>query len=201
MKYFKNTKPGYYLYQALAATSAAPTYFPSLMLKNHEHDNREEELRDGGIGMNDPSFSALTEMNLLRKSGHIDKNKKYNLLIRIDTASIGHLPRKRGPNSIFGTIPHLTKMFMGIAESIVDENVITLMDDDKTLVFNLSVPLIDASMEIDNCSEKNIKALIKDAQKYIKKHEMAFNMLKMFLGLSSENPQRQKLLKQITASV
>lgn len=185
MKYFKNNKPGYYLYQVLAATSAAPTYFPPLILKNYERDNREEELRDGGVGMNDPSFFALTEMNLLRKSKQISESKKYNLLIRVDTVSIGHLPRKRGPNSIFGTIPHLTKMFMGVAESIVDENVITLMDDNKTLVFNLSVPLIDASMEMDNCCEKNVKTLIKDTEKYINKHNTAIDTLKMFLNTSN----------------
>jgi patatin-like phospholipase/acyl hydrolase len=183
MKYFKNNKPGYYLHQVLTATSAAPTYFPPLILKNNERNDQEEELRDGGVGMNDPSFYALTEMNLLRKSKEIDKGKKYNLLIRIDTVSIGHLPRKRGPNSILGTIPHLTKMFMGVAESIVDENVITLMDDNRTLVFNLNIPLIEASMEMDNCSEKNIKNLIKDTQKYINKHKLAINILKMFLEI------------------
>ena len=183
MKYFKNSRPNYFLYQVLTATSAAPTYFPSLILKNNEKHNREEELRDGGIGINDPSFSALTEMNLLRQSGDISSNKKYNFLLRIGTVSIGHLPRKRGPSSIISTIPHLTQMFMGVAESIVSENIISLMADNKTLVFNIDIPLHNASIEMDNTDKKNIHALHQDTEDYINKNKNAINFLKIFLEL------------------
>lgn len=176
MKYFKNSRPGYYMYQVLAATSAAPTYFPSLMLENHERNGRIEELLDGGVGANDPSFATLTEMNLLRRSGKIDPKKEYNLLLRIGTINKHEIPRGKAPTSIFGTIPNLTKMFMGVAESLVNENVLNLMDDEKTLVLNIDIPLEKGSSEMDNISSKNIQALLDDTEKFIEENTPIINL-------------------------
>lgn len=184
MKYFKSGRAGYHLYDVLTATSAAPTYFPPIMLENHQRNNQIEELRDGGVGMNDPSFSALTEMNLLKKTGKIKGDTKYNLLIRIGTANCEKLPRGRGPSSIIGTIPYLTKMFMGVAESIVSENVISLMADNRTLVFNIDIALTSGSIEMDNVEEKNIQSLLKDTEKFIQTNMQAMDFLKSFISLS-----------------
>lgn len=185
MKYFKSYRPGYYIYEVLSATSAAPTYFPSIIMPNHEKGERMEELFDGGVGMNDPSFSALTEMNLLRKNGLVSPEKHYNFLLRIGTVSKSSIPRGKAPKGILGTVANLTGMFMGVAESIVSENVMACMEDEKTLVFDIDIPIEKASLKMDEISSKNIDNLIRDTESFIERNQKAINILKTFMALKN----------------
>lgn len=50
------------IWKACRATTAAPTYFESLKIG-------DEEYCDGGVGINNPTWEALNEMDLLYKNG------------------------------------------------------------------------------------------------------------------------------------
>lgn len=141
-------------YDAVRATSAAPSYF-----KPHHIfiDNKERSLIDGGLGINNPTVSAYIEVENLYPSV-----KKINVL------SIGTAPPKKGISykkaRNWGTATGAPKLFditLTSMSDAVNYQMTELYNNDNMIGSYLRVQpqLFEASGKMDDGSKKNLKRL------------------------------------------
>lgn len=172
---FKNWRKKYpklKLWEACAASAAAPTFFPAYVFKNGDNDI---SAIDGGIAANNPSSCAISEAIRL---GYYPND------ISLLSIGTGEQNTPLGDVKSWGVLQwagHLVDVFMDgpvdiyeyISRQIVrfqeskDNQYLRLQPDLNNGFKVLSKKQLESLGSIDDASEENIKNLITFAQAYI----------------------------------
>lgn len=148
----------FYVRDVCRATSAAPTYFETALI--HSLDDVSYPLIDGGIFANNPTLCAYSEVRnmdpdltakdlLIVSLGTGSENEQYSYKVAKDWGSIGWVRpiidiMMSGAAEV--TDYHLTKMYSAVNHP---EQYIRIQP----------TGMGDASMDMDNASPRNLKAL------------------------------------------
>ncbi len=148
---------------ALAA-SASPTLFYPVRLPRSSRD-RPIYLIDGGVFANNPSITALSEMQSILP----DKNNKY-FIVSIGTGKSGR-PLTNEFINLWGYVhwsrPMLELVTDSISESVHEQIKYLLPASDDHQYYRLQVDLPHSiNPAIDNASKKNIQALTLAARNF-----------------------------------
>lgn len=148
----------YLLWQATAATTAAPTYFPPMPVQNLT-TNRVEVLIDGGVFANDPVLAAIVEG--FKMGWHLDEMVILSLGTGMATRPFtGHQANKWGPlswiNPALGS--PIISIFMQGQASTASYQVRHLLNGFRQY-FRIDRPLVGPNDDLDDVSPGNLGRL------------------------------------------
>lgn len=162
--FLKSWRPEYSsttMKEAARATSAAPTYYEPAIVSI---DGVTKVLVDGGVFINSPSVSAYAEAKKLFP----EENDFF--LLSLGTGELSRpIPYSDAKNwgKVGWLMPLLGCMFDGMADAS-DYQMKTFLGKNY---IRLQTSLTDASDDLDNVTNSNIKSLIEEAKKLIKIHK------------------------------
>ena len=152
---------------AARATSAAPTFFEPAIVKVGK---KKLALIDGGVYLNNPSMSAYSEAKKLFPRA------KSMLLVSIGSGALNRrLPYDEAKD--WGLISWARPILSIIMDGVNGAVSYQLKQNLGKNFIRLQTPLIGASDDIDNTSEKNIEALKQGAQRLINSKRAVLNRL------------------------
>jgi len=175
----------YYLKDILRGTTAAPTYFPPAYFRDGIDINF---IADGGVFSNNPSMCAYVEASKMIAIKHPNLNPfdPTNILfISLGTGNAGHKSFKYKKAKRWGMIQWvipIIDILMSSSVDIVSYEMNKLFEGFKTPTsyYRIDPQIIYGSDTMDDGSLENMKALIKDANKYIiENKEMLDNLAKI----------------------
>jgi patatin-like phospholipase/acyl hydrolase len=146
--------PDYPMWQAARATSAAPTYFPPLVLPNPE-GGPDHILVDGGVCVNDPALCGYAEA---RKAFPSDPDV---LVVSVGTGDKAHAIHRDACE--WGLVqwarPILDVVFDGVADSVDYQlKLLCRMNDEPR--YHRFQPVLDGSASMDDASAGHIDQLV-----------------------------------------
>lgn len=153
---------GFYLRDAIRASSAAPTYFPpASVIPLGKSPSEARHFIDGGLVANNPSVCALSKVRAMHGEADI-------VMISI---SCGRL-RDVCPYDKAKTWGKLGWINPVIAVAMDSNSRLADLEASEQLrangrYFRFDTPLLTASMDLDDCSPKNIAALQSDVATYL----------------------------------
>jgi hypothetical protein len=156
-----NTVPMRYVGRA---TSAAPTYFePALITVN----NGTRALIDGGVFLNNPAVSAYAEAR------RIFYGEEDFLVLSVGTGELTRLLSYQQTKS-WGVLqwarPILDVVFDGVADAVNYQIDQLFREDTRKIFYRIQSALEHGSDDLDDASEENIRALLRDAQQTLDTH-------------------------------
>lgn len=143
------------------STSAAPTYFPSYMLKG-------ENLIDGGVFANDPAGWAYCE---LFKRDELNDKEVY--ILSLGTGEFPETPEgETSLNLISSAEEVITALFDATNEQVVE--LVSLLEKEHKIHFMRWQPTLISSeqVEMDNVSKENIESLQTIGTEFFQKHHL-----------------------------
>jgi len=172
----------FYMKDVARATSAAPTYFPSANVKSIISEGMEYAFVDGGVFLNNPVLSAYIEARKIYPEA-----EKY-IIVSLGT---GYVNGSYKPSQVqkwgllkwispYEDIPILKATQKG--QSISALHMIENLPNVEVYRLDISINKELASM--DNTSEENIKALMKEADKLIKRNDIYIQKICNILSTS-----------------
>lgn len=158
--HFFTEKQDFYVKDVMRATCAAPTYFAPAEVRSMSE--KVSHFIDGGTVANNPAVCGV--FNMLKR-GHKD--------IFVLSISCGQnkdvYPYARAKNwGKLEWIEPLINILIDANMECVDEQLRHLLGENFV---QMNPPLIEASEALDDCSDKNIKALLSDSNTYINSKE------------------------------
>jgi patatin-like phospholipase/acyl hydrolase len=158
----KHSYNDYYIEDAILASTAAPSYFPSHIMWNVAGTKRLN-CTDGGItGHNNPSLLLKNEIQKWNPT------KEKSLIINIGTG-IKHSNEEKLNIKIKSGIfawP-FTDFFSTILNVPSDATDYTIRADNTVDYINITAELIYADSAMDNVKRSNMRALVEDGVKYV----------------------------------
>lgn len=159
---------------ACRATSSAPTYFDPIAIKSQT--NETYGLIDGSVVANNPSLIAITEAMAwynvplstieLYSFGTGKNTKSYTIETIKDWGGLGWLN------------PILDILMNGVSESNERQmEVLFSMEQSQNQYHRFQPEMIEAAQEMDEVSEENIDALIRDAETYIRQNQVYLDQI------------------------
>lgn len=154
------------------ATSAAPAYFPPVKINCCNNKNESHVdcwFIDGGIVANNPTICAIAKAKKLLKD-----NPRKVVVVNIGTGLKTRYingEKARG----YGGIEWLLNNILGIAmdETVIYEQASDLLYDHHYI--NINGKLENVNDEIDDCSDENMKELVKIGEKWWNEQKHKFD--------------------------
>ncbi len=164
----KNPNYNWKLREVARATSAAPTFFPPIQMKNDYHESYT--LVDGGVCINNPAMAAYAEAR------HIYGDADY-LVISIGTGD-RHDGLKFDMVKNWGLAQwarRIPAVFMDSTTEAADQELYFILGRDRN--FRLQAKLVKAANEMDCVTAANMQALQEDAQDCLSEQSDRFEQL------------------------
>lgn len=171
----------YKLRDVCRATSAAPTYFEPAQVESLQ--GADYTLIDGGVFVNNPALAAYSEARTIRFSKEIGPTKvdfpsaKNMLIVSIGTGTVKkpyHYDKIKSAGLI-AWLPIVIDIMMSGNSETVDYHLKkmfnTLSEADEKDYYRLEPALQDASSEMDEVSDENLKNLHEAGLYYIAKND------------------------------
>lgn len=151
------------IWEACAASSAAPVYFSAHVIKS---GHAEQYMIDGGVVANNPSACALAEaIKIMEKSNF--RETEDILLISLGTGNLVR-PISKDDALNWGAIhwarPLLDVLFDGSSCSV---NFICKQILSNDMYYRMQVELRGANDDLDDASDENLQSLVNIADSYI----------------------------------
>lgn len=184
MSFFKSYKAkthpdrDYYIKDVLAATTAAPTYFPIFKLSSFKEITSNSgtyvNTVDGGVGANDPSLCALVE------AAKLYPNADSYFLLSVGTGQYNTLGVR--PRHLLQWANYVTEMFMDNASDMNDYllKFAGYLYKKPVIVCNVQLDLPKEHSKMDDISFKNLKYQIESAENN-EVNKAKINLIKKFL--------------------
>ncbi len=154
------------------ATSAAPTYFEAAQVGNI--DGIKRPMIDGGVFANNPAMCALVESTKLTPKPQLDEIFVLSLGTGHDVKNEEKLTFNKIKDWGMGSwVKPLIDILMTANSQTVHYQLKKLFENTghKKRYFRMQPELIESDVDMGNASRKNTKALIADAESYIKKNK------------------------------
>ena len=146
---------------ALMATSAAPTFFPSYKIGN-------DVFLDGGVNLNNPSMRAYSE----------SKNGKNVFLLSMGTG--GYIPDPLNPNSYRGKLfwaKNFPEVALNSQEGNVDIEMNNHSKNGRINGYQRWQVWMEKPISLDAFDEESLNELVEMGKQYIEEEEDQFNKL------------------------
>ncbi len=173
-----DNKEDYFIKHIARATSAAPTYFEPAYIKSI--NGEYQPFIDGGVFANNPAMCAIVE---------ITKFKPVPKLNEIFMLSIGtgrsrknekkYLYKKVKKLGLIGWVKPLIDIMMSSNSETVNYQIKKIFDNtgSSNNLFRLQTELINANLDMDNASQKNINNLVKDTELFISENKKTLDKI------------------------
>ncbi len=150
------------------ASSAAPTYFPSKVVKENSTSNKIYNLVDGGTFANNPAEEAYWE---LLERRNLKNRKVFILSIGTGTLAEKPLATTEPYNAGIGQwAPHIVNLLMNANSYTVNKQLKRLEESRNVSYLRMQLTLkTNAQYKMDNSSPKNLEQLIKLANDFFDK--------------------------------
>lgn len=171
----------YKLKDVCRATSAAPTYFEPAKIESEQ--GADYTLVDGGVFVNNPALAAYSEARTIRFSKEVAAHKpdfptaKNMLILSIGTGTVKtpyHYDKIKNAGLI-AWLPIVIDIMMSGNSETVDYHLRkmfnTLAEEDEKDYYRLEPGLQDASSEMDDVTDRNLKNLHEAGLHYIAKND------------------------------
>lgn len=171
----------YKLKDVCRATSAAPTYFEPAQVESLQ--GADYTLIDGGVFVNNPALAAYSEARTMRFSKEVGPTKvdfpsaKDMLIVSIGTGTVKkpyHYDKIKNAGLI-AWLPIVIDIMMSGNSETVDYHLKkmfnTLSEADEKDYYRLEPSLQDASSEMDEVTDENLKNLHEAGLYYIAKND------------------------------
>jgi patatin-like phospholipase/acyl hydrolase len=174
----------FYIRDIARATSAAPTYFPPAHIKPMTGETYYTQI-DGGVFANNPAMSALVEYAKQNGTSSVfDLNLKDITLISAGTG-VHTATKKRytyDETKNWGQVSWISPLIdimMSASSETIDFQLRKLYEctGNKDNYIRIQPDLRRASPEMDDASDKNINALLQDADEYISQNQEFLNKI------------------------
>ncbi|QGW27858.1 patatin-like phospholipase family protein [Phnomibacter ginsenosidimutans] len=171
----------YKLKDVCRATSAAPTYFEPAKISSEQ--GADYTLVDGGVFVNNPALAAYSEARTIRFSKEVAAHKpdfpsaKDMLIISVGTGTVKtpyHYDKIKNAGLIAWLPIVIDIMMSGNSETVhyhLQKMFNTLSEEDEQDYYRLEPALQDASSEMDDVSDENLKNLHEAGLHYVAKHD------------------------------
>ncbi len=153
------------------ATSAAPTYFETALVKNEI--GTPFPLIDGGVFANNPSLVAYSEVRNMDLVGIKTPTAKDMMIVSIGTGSNAEsydYEKTKDWGAASWIKPIIEIMMSGNSQTVhhhLHKIFGTLDDKDKSDYHRLEPKVVNAKPDMDNASEENMQKLKEDALSYL----------------------------------
>lgn len=172
-----NPKNNFYARDIMLATTAAPTYFPPVQIRNNPEAPKKERtiysFVDGGVFANNPSMAALSHS--YKQTGSTCNYEVISIGTG-DSARPLHF-KEANKYGYLGWVKKILGVFMDGQSKAVHEQIWQVLPDinNKQRYWRFQPQLDTDNEEMDNTDPKNINDLIYKAEKIIDSRE--FNKL------------------------
>jgi patatin-like phospholipase/acyl hydrolase len=182
------------MWQAARATSAAPWYFPPYRL-DQSPPRRYRALVDGGVFANNPAFAGLTEARKLTKSS---SGTEY-LVVSLGTGNaVRRIPFEQAVGwGAWGWLSNVIGIMLDGSSSAINHQMEAMFDDPRGSLsyYRFQCSLSDASGEIDDASDENLRQLRLDGERLIRENRRRLEeVTKRLVDLSRERKGPRRML-------
>ena len=169
----KNKKDDYYITDVARATSAAPTFFETANI--HSIDGTANPMIDGGIFANNPAMCAFVEATKFKPIPALSDIMIVSIGTGNDKKNLQSFTYEKAKNwGMAGWVKPLIDIMMSASSETVNYQLQVLFKniDCPNNYFRIQPDLETADGDMSNASNRNIKALINDAKKYISENQI-----------------------------